>query len=267
MARLTALSNRFGSACARFGLILGLLGDAIECQAQVGGYNMALWLTDHHKTPSSHLHLSLGLWSRRVAATHPFHTHVSERLLLQDDSGVVLKVSPADTIRDGIRVHRPECRYRREGDSQAHAGGAGDGLGRSQDAIISKLRSSGFKEEDAEPTLLITADQVVVHGGMIREKPSSAEEAREFIKGYSAGHASTVGSVLVTNLKTGVRKGGCDKAEIEEGDVLYVAGGLMVEHPLTSPFVEAIVGTIDGVMGLPKALTQRLIHEALQSAI
>lgn len=85
--------------------------------------------------------------------------------------------------------------------------------------------------------------QVVVHGGMIREKPSSAEEAREFIKGllkyvlmiltnshrlpsrnycvqtvfhpgYSAGHASTVGSVLVTNLNTGARKGGYDKAEV-----------------------------------------------------
>ncbi|CAL9151977.1 unnamed protein product [Musa hybrid cultivar] len=281
MARLTALSNRIGSACARFGLILGPLGDAMECQAPGGGYNMALWLADHHKTPSSHLHLSLGLWSRRVAATHPFHTDVSERLLLQaDDSGVVLKVSPADTIRDGIRLHRPdidEKEIRRHTPEElvmvlAEA---------KADAIISKLRSSGFKEEDAEPTLLITADQVVVHGGMIREKPSSTEEAREFIKGYSAGHASTVGSVLVTNLKTGVRKGGCDKAEIyfhkipdevidsliEEGDVLYVAGGLMVEHPLTSPFVEAIVGTIDGVMGLPKALTQRLIHEALQSAI
>ncbi|RRT45117.1 hypothetical protein BHE74_00056859, partial [Ensete ventricosum] len=91
----------------------------------------------------------------------------------------------------------------------------------------------------------------------------------KLFSGYSAGHASTIGSVLVTNLKTGVRKGGCDKAEvllccchtisnvvyiyfhkipdevidslIEEGDVLYVAGGLMVEHPLTSPFVEAIV--------------------------
>jgi len=32
--------------------------------------------------------------------------------------------------------------------------------------------------------------------------------------GYSAGHASTAGSVLVTNLKAGVRKGGWDKAEI-----------------------------------------------------
>jgi len=29
--------------------------------------------------------------------------------------------------------------------------------------------------------------------------------------------------------------------QIEEGNVFYVAGGLLVEHPLTSPLVEAIV--------------------------
>ena len=84
--------------------------------------------------------------------------------------------------------------------------------------------------------------------------------------------------------------------QIEEGDVFYVAGGLLVEHPLTSPLVEAIVsytysdswlhtelhmviskgiashltigtlvqvGTIDSVMGLPKALTEKLIKESL----
>lgn len=32
--------------------------------------------------------------------------------------------------------------------------------------------------------------------------------------GYSGGHVSTVGSVLVTNLKTGRRYGGLDKAEV-----------------------------------------------------
>lgn len=36
----------------------------------------------------------------------------------------------------------------------------------------------------------------------------------KILSGYSQGHASTVGSVLVTNLKTGVRKGGCDKSEV-----------------------------------------------------
>ncbi|KAL6521992.1 hypothetical protein OROMI_031869 [Orobanche minor] len=48
---------------------------------------------------------------------------------------------------------------------------------------------------------------------MIREKPSSKEEARQFIKDYSGGCASTVSSVLVTNLKTGSKKGGWDRVE------------------------------------------------------
>ncbi|KAL8267664.1 hypothetical protein R6Q59_001462 [Mikania micrantha] len=38
------------------------------------------------------------------------------------------------------------------------------------------------EEKDAEPALLITCDQVVVYEGMIREKPSGGEEARQFIK-------------------------------------------------------------------------------------
>ncbi|XP_078435633.1 uncharacterized protein LOC144706517 [Wolffia australiana] len=144
------------------------------------------------------------------------------------------------------------------------------------EAIISRLPYNGYEEHEV-PTLLITADQVVVHGGSIREKPSGREEAREFIKGYSGGLACTVGSVLVTNLKTGIRRGGWDKAEvyfheipeevidslIEDGGVLYVAGGLMVEHPLTSPFVNSVVGSIDSVMGLPKFLTEKLIREVL----
>ncbi|KAL0323124.1 UNVERIFIED_CONTAM: 7-methyl-GTP pyrophosphatase [Sesamum angustifolium] len=132
-------------------------------------------------------------------------------------------------------------------------------------------------KEDAEPTLLITCDQVVVYEGMIREKPSSEEEAREFIKGYSGGRAATVSSVLVTNLSTGLRKGDWDKVEIhfhdipeqiidnliEEGNVLNVAGGLIIEHPLVLPYVKEVVGGTDSVMGLPKELTRRLMKEVL----
>lgn len=36
--------------------------------------------------------------------------------------------------------------------------------------------------------------------------------------------------------------------QIKEGDVLCVAGGLMVEHPLTSPFVEAVVGFLLNIL-------------------
>ncbi|KAF2324578.1 hypothetical protein GH714_015409 [Hevea brasiliensis] len=113
--------------------------------------------------------------------------------------------------------------------------------------------------------------------GAVREKPSSEEEARHFMKGYSGRYAATVSSVLVTNLKTGFRKVECDRVEIyfheipdeviekliEEGLVLRVAGGLIIEHPLILPYVKEVVGTTDSVMGLPKALTEKLVKEAL----
>ncbi|OMO75116.1 Maf-like protein [Corchorus olitorius] len=144
------------------------------------------------------------------------------------------------------------------------------------EAILQRLPAGDYGKE-AEPTLLITSDQVVVYEGVVREKPADEKEAREFIKGYSGGHAATVGSVVVTNLKTGSRKGDWDRVEIyfheipdeviekliEEGTVLYVAGGLIIEHPLIKPYVKEVVGTTDSVMGLPKALTEKLIKEVL----
>ncbi|GMQ06440.1 hypothetical protein CsSME_00051032 [Camellia sinensis var. sinensis] len=48
-----------------------------------------------------------------------------------------------------------------------------------------------------------------------------------------------------------------------EGVMLNVAGGFTLEHPLTLPFVDTMVGPTDFVMGLPKSLTEKLIQEAL----
>ncbi|PKA50391.1 hypothetical protein AXF42_Ash013480 [Apostasia shenzhenica] len=188
----------------------------------------------------------------------------SSRRQILSDMGYEFSVMTADIDEKQIRLEKPEELVMALAEAKA-------------DAILGKIHVIDFFDKD-EPTLLITADQVVIHGGKIREKPSDKDEAREFIKGYSEGHAATVGFVLVTNLKTGARRGGWDKAEVSfrkipdevieslvnEGEVLYVAGGLMVEHPLTSPFVEAMVGTADSIMGLPKVLTERLIQEALQ---
>ncbi|KAL8267663.1 hypothetical protein R6Q59_001461 [Mikania micrantha] len=53
---------------------------------------------------------------------------------------------------------------------------------------------------------------------------------------------------------------------IEEGLVLRVAGALIIEHPLLVPFVKDVKGTIDSVMGLPKALTEKLLKEAAMNA-
>ncbi|XP_004499161.1 uncharacterized protein [Cicer arietinum] len=144
------------------------------------------------------------------------------------------------------------------------------------EAILQKLPVGDYLKH-AEPTLLITCDQVVVYEGVIREKPSSKQEARQFLKDYSGRKAATVGSVLVTNLKTGLRKGESDRVEIyfnempdeiieklvDEGITLNVAGGLIIEHPLIFPYVREVVGTTDSVMGLPKDLTEKLLKEVL----
>jgi septum formation protein len=153
------------------------------------------------------------------------------------------------------------------------------------EAILGKLANAQQHSDESSSrnlqtlVLLITADQVVLHQGLILEKPRDAQQAREFIRGYSRAPASTVGAMVVKNLTTGVSVSGVDKTEVyfhpipeevvealvAEGEVFYAAGGLLVEHPLVSPLVEAMVGSIDSVMGLPKDLTISLIAKALAS--
>ncbi|CAL5332260.1 unnamed protein product [Camellia sinensis] len=188
---------------------------------------------------------------------------VARRKILAE-MGYDFTIVTADIDEKGIRKEKPEELVMALAKAKA-------------DALVLKLQTMDNQETDVKPTLLIAADTVVVYEGAIREKPSSKEEARQFIKGYSGGHAATVSSVLVMNLKTGFRKGEWDKVEIyfhdipdqvidnliEEGFVLNVAGGLIIEHPLILPYVKQVVGTTDSVMGLPKALTQRLIKGAL----
>ncbi|XP_030950527.1 uncharacterized protein LOC126712251 isoform X3 [Quercus robur] len=201
------------------------------------------------------------------ATTSPFKiilgsSSIARRKILAE-MGYEFTIMTADIDEKCIRKEKPEDLVMALAEAKA-------------EAILQRLPIGDYVK-DAEPTLLVTCDQVVVYEGVVREKPSSKEEARQFLKDYSGGHAATVGSVLVTNLKTGFRKGEWDRVEIyfhtipdetiekliEEGTVLYVAGGLIIEHPLILPFVKQVVGTTDSVMGLPKALTEKLIKEAL----
>jgi septum formation protein len=142
-------------------------------------------------------------------------------------------------------------------------------------AITEKIRSTQ-PEWLSESSVLITCDQVVVHEDQIREKPHSRQEAEEFIAGYAVSPASTVGSILCTNLGTGESHEAVEictihmnplpkdvlEALLEEGDVMYCAGGLMVEHPLVTPYITRIEGTQDAVMGLGKQTVMELILKA-----
>ncbi|KAL1815499.1 hypothetical protein ACET3Z_018073 [Daucus carota] len=183
------------------------------------------------------------------------------------DMGYEFTIMTADIDEKAIRMDKPEDLVVTIAEAKA-------------DAIIARLKTMDQSVEDAsskEPTLLITADTVVVYEGTIREKPSDKKEARHFIKGYSGGQASVVGSVVVSNLTTGKRTRGWDRAEVyfheipdevidslvEEEIMLKVAGGLTIEHPLTLPHIDTLVGTYDSVMGLSKSLAEKLIQEAL----
>jgi septum formation protein len=130
-----------------------------------------------------------------------------------------------------------------------------------------------------EPALLITADQVVVWQGTIREKPQHAEEARAFLRGYAEGPAETVTAVVVTHTATGVRQQGVDRATvwcrripeavidqvIARGEVFAHAGGFSITDPLLETSIARVDGTTDSVIGLPTALTRQLIHAAMAS--
>uniref|UniRef100_A0A7N1A8N5 Maf-like protein n=1 Tax=Kalanchoe fedtschenkoi TaxID=63787 RepID=A0A7N1A8N5_KALFE len=182
------------------------------------------------------------------------------------EMGYDFTVVTADIDEKGIRKDKPEELVMALAQAKA-------------DAIVSKLQllNENNQEKDGVQTLLIAADTVVVYDGMVREKPSCKEEAYRFLKDYSRGYAATVGSVLVTNLSTGAKKGDWDRVEIyfheipeevinsliEEGHVLNVAGGLIIEHPLIQPCVKEVVGGIDSVMGLSKDLTEKLIKGVL----
>lgn len=142
------------------------------------------------------------------------------------------------------------------------------------EAIKKKMKLLQEPGQEGE-ALLITCDQVVVHEGRILEKPETAEEAREFIAGYARNPCSTVGAVAVTDLGTGRVELEVDEAHIhftpipvdtvdalvEEGEVFWCAGGLMVEHEMVQPHVTKIEGTMDGVMGLPKARVLGLLSK------
>lgn len=143
-------------------------------------------------------------------------------------------------------------------------------------AIVEKLRAS---QEPLEG-LLVTCDQVVTHSGNVLEKPTSREEAERFIDGYGQAPASTVGATVVSDLRTGLQLEDVDvchihfspipastrAALIDEGEVFYCAGGLMVEHPLVTPHVTRMEGTQDAVMGLSMATVMRLLLQAMEAA-
>lgn len=143
---------------------------------------------------------------------------------------------------------------------------------------IARAKTDALKSRISKAAILITADQVVVWQGKIREKPENAKEAREFLEGYNVHPVETVGALVVSNLQTGERAEGVDTAivhfnpfsetDIEwliaDGQVFTLAGGFTIEGNMWERHIKKIEGTRDSVIGLSKDLTQRLISEVAE---
>lgn len=135
------------------------------------------------------------------------------------------------------------------------------------DALLPKIH---------EPAFLITSDQVVFCHGKILEKPETDDEVRAFFSEYAKYPCQTVCAVVVVNTKTQERREGIDIATvtfrevpskvveelIEERDVFSRAGAFSIEEPKIQDYIVDVDGTLDSVIGLPLALTKRLLKEA-----
>eukprot|EP00055_Hartaetosiga_balthica_P014432 m.79154 g.79154 ORF g.79154 m.79154 type:complete len:209 (+) comp8594_c0_seq1:74-700(+) len=123
---------------------------------------------------------------------------------------------------------------------------------------------------------LITSDQVVHYQGKIREKPTSEQAAKNYLRGYETTPATTVTGVVVTNTSTGERFQGADVATqyfekipedvilaaIQQGDIMSSCGGFMIDNPILIPYLGKREGAEDSIMGLPMDLLERLLKEA-----
>ena len=141
--------------------------------------------------------------------------------------------------------------------------------------LIAKAKAAALLPKIKEPSILITADQVVRCNGEIREKPVDEKQAREFLESYKYFPAETISSIVVINTANGQMASGVDLAKIfykpipaividaliAKGEVFKAAGGFIHEDPLINPYIDHLEGTDDSIDGLPLALLEKLIAE------
>lgn len=143
--------------------------------------------------------------------------------------------------------------------------------------IVARAKAEVLISKIKEPALLITSDVIAVCDGQVREKPSSKEEAREFLKEYSRGIAPEgVTAIVVYNTVSKEYYEGIDKAQvffnefpesviedfIENGDALGRAGGFGIQSPVLRPYVKSIEGDEESIVGMPVVLLKKLLKQA-----
>ncbi len=143
---------------------------------------------------------------------------------------------------------------------------------------IANAKADALVPKIDEPALLITSDGVVVCEGQVREKPQTAEEARQFLESYIKSPLELVNAVVVTNTATGKRVSAIDhvfayfkpslreaiEPLIQNGDIFTCSGAMRVEDPLVAPHLDHMVGSMDSFQGMPLGVIQKLLADAEQ---
>ena len=141
---------------------------------------------------------------------------------------------------------------------------------------LAKAKAEALLPKIKEPAFLITADQVIVWNGELREKPRDIKEARYYLETFSGSKfpAEHVNGVTVTNVTTGKSRTESEisrayfsvippakiEAFLKEGTWGKYAGGYDVRHPLLTPFIR-LEGTMDSALGLPLDVVERCMRE------
>ncbi len=138
---------------------------------------------------------------------------------------------------------------------------------------IAQAKATELLGHITESVILVTADQIVLINGEIREKPKDENECRAFLASYDDQPVEVINGVVVTNTLTGKQAVGNQIVHIKfkqipasvidsliaAGDVFYCSGGLKAELPVMQAYIESIDGTAEDLQGVPVGLTKKLI--------
>ena len=131
------------------------------------------------------------------------------------------------------------------------------------DALVEQLRNEEGEDFDA---VLVCMDQVVCCNDEIREKPTSAEQVKEYLQSYRDGaEAVCVNGIVVHDLHTSARMAANELASVRfgsfsddviddaiaQGRIFASAGAFAIEDPTFAPWITSVTGSRDAVIGLP----------------
>lgn len=142
--------------------------------------------------------------------------------------------------------------------------------------LIASAKNDALAERITESAILITADTVTTYDGELREKPESAEQAKEFLRSYGHGIPSiTISAIVVLNTVNGKQAAGFTKASlyfkplddavitqiVTDGSIMGMAGAYGVQLPAFQPYIDRIEGDRDTIIGMSTKLVTQLIAE------